>query len=144
MSADATFARGWEQTQRDDVIAAVPHVPLFAKLGRREVRRVARQAQLATLEAGDALDVSTGFFYVVLRGSADLCAEGLVRRLRPGDYFGETALLDVPSGPAIVVATDELQIMRLPKSAFMRLAERNASVAFAILRHVGNQIPHAA
>jgi CRP-like cAMP-binding protein len=133
----------WRRAADPDPTAAVAQVPLFAKLGRRQARELARGAELAAFVPGDVV-LSEGapadFFYVVLRGEADLREARGTRRLRPGDYFGETRLLDETSRSVTVVATDELRVLRLPGSLFLRLLRQSPSVAFAVLKHVGGSV----
>ena len=133
----------WRRSADPDSTAAVAQVPLFARLGRRQARKLARAAELAAFVPGDVV-LSDGapadFFYVVLRGNADLREARGARRLGPGDYFGETGLLDEASPSATVVATDELRVLRLPGSLFLRLLRESPSVAFAVLKHVGGGV----
>jgi CRP-like cAMP-binding protein len=139
----ATTRHDWERTAGFDFAAAVAEVPLFRTLGRRQVRRIARNAEIAGFVPGDVV-VSGGapadFFYVVLHGEAELREEGTARRLRHGDYFGETALLDGTHESAAVVATDVLHAMRVPGWVFLGLAQESPSMAFAILRHLGRRV----
>jgi CRP-like cAMP-binding protein len=133
----------WERPADADLAGRVTQVPLFAKLGRRQVRKLARDVEVAAFVPGDVVlgdSAAVEFFYVVLRGEAELREEGGARRLRPGEYFGETALLDGSGLSATVVATDELQVLRLPGSAFLRLLRRDPAIAFAVLKHVGDRV----
>ena len=130
----------WERAAGPESLA---HVPLFAKLRPRQVRKVAHDVELAGFLPGDVVlddGAAADFFYVVLQGEAQLRDEGEVRRIRPGEYFGETGLLDETNRSATVVATDELQLLRLPGSVFLRLLRRNPAVAYAMLKHVGYQV----
>jgi CRP-like cAMP-binding protein len=135
--------RDWYRTADTGVAAAVAGVPLFAKLARRQVREIARYAELAAFVPGDVVLQSGArgdFFFVVLEGEAELREEGRARRLRPGDYFGERALLEEANHSATVVATDELHVMRLPRRIFLRLVQHSPSIAFAILKQLGRQV----
>ena len=133
----------WERTAGFDFAAAVAQASLFRNLGRRDVRRISKNAEIACFVPGDVVvrrGASADFFYIVLRGQAELREEGRSRRLRHGDYFGETALLDGTTGSAAVVATDELHVMRVPGWVFLRLAEQSPSIAFAILKQLGHRV----
>ena len=133
----------WERATGPDSAAAVAQVSLFRKLGRRQARTIARNAEVAGFVPGDIVlhgGAPAEFFYVVLRGEAELREEGTIRRVRHGDYFGETALLDGTNGSAAVVATDELHVMRVPGWVFLRLAEQSPSIAFAILKQLGHRV----
>jgi CRP-like cAMP-binding protein len=141
---DGTLGRhDWNRTAGVDFAAALGKVPLFARLGRRQLRKIARYAEVAAFVPGDAVlrsADSAEFFYVVLRGEAEAREQGRTRRLRRGDYFGETALLDGTSHPATVIATDELYVLRLPGPVFLRLAQQSPTIAFAILTQLGREV----
>jgi CRP/FNR family transcriptional regulator, cyclic AMP receptor protein len=133
----------WERPADADLVGTVAQVPLFAKLSRRQIRKLARDAELAAFVPGDVVlrdGAAADFFYVVLRGEGELREEGGALRLRSGEYFGETALLDGRNQSATVVATDELQVLRLPGAGFLRLLRRNPAIAFALLKHVGDRV----
>jgi CRP-like cAMP-binding protein len=133
----------WARPADADLAGTVAQVPLFAKLGRRHVRKLARDVELAAFVPGDVVlrdSSAVEFLYVVLRGEAELREEEGARRLGPGEYFGETALLDGRNHSATVVASDELQVLRLPGSVFLRLLRRDPAIAFAVLKHVGNRV----
>ena len=55
-------------------------------------------------------------------------------KLRPGDFFGELALLDAAPRVASVEAETEVLTMRLGRTAFQRVLEREPKVATAMLR----------
>ena len=140
-------AAGITLTRHDWERAAGPEfltqVPLFAKLRPRRMRKVARDVELAAFLPGDVvLDDGAGadFFYVVLHGEAELRDEPEVRRIRPGEYFGERGLLDETNRSVTVVATNELRLLRLPGSVFLRLLRQNSDIAYAVLKHVGDQV----
>ena len=133
----------WHGSSDTDLAATLASVPLFAKLGRRRVRKTARNGELASFVPGDVVvrgDEPADFFYVVLRGEAELRDDGKTRRLRPGDYFGEASLLRASNRSLTVVATDDLHVLRLPGPVFLRLAQQSPSIAFAILRQLGRQV----
>ncbi|MDQ5820957.1 MAG: cyclic nucleotide-binding domain-containing protein, partial [Actinomycetota bacterium] len=72
-------------------------VPLFSDLDRRELDRIAGSMKERTIKAGETVIVEgeggVGFF-VIDSGHATVSVGGDERRkLGPGDYFGEVALL---------------------------------------------------
>lgn len=126
-----------------DAAAAVAHVPLFATLGRREVRKIARSAEVRGFAAGDVVlgdGDPADFFYVVLDGAAKLHQDEFTRRLRPGDYFGATALVDAAAQRETVAATDALDVLRVPAPVLQPLVERNPSITYAILAQLGRRM----
>ena len=110
----------WRATQRLDARVAVPEralqalraVDLFAPLPLATVETLAVQATPRTTSAGEEIvrvgDVGSRF-YVIAEGTFEAQAGPVTRRIGPGDYFGEIALLrDVPRTATVVAKTDGL------------------------------------
>jgi CRP-like cAMP-binding protein len=128
-------------TERDwaDVLAGLP---LFGGIGKRRLRRIAQAADFGEFARGDAV-VSTGepsdSFYLILSGEAKALGKPAARTLRPGDYFGEMGLLGGDRRSATVVATDELHVMRLPRTTFFELLGEER-VAVKIMSELGERV----
>jgi CRP-like cAMP-binding protein len=113
-------------------------VPMFQGLSPRHLRKVAEQATIkrfapsaSIVRTGDAGDA----FYVILDGVASVRRPGRrTIKLRPGDFFGELALLDAAPRVATVEAESEVLTIRLGRTAFQRVLEREPKVAVAMLR----------
>ncbi len=73
-------------------------VPIFSDLDRKELERVANSMKERVFNAGDTVTAEgqTGVgFFVIASGEAKVTVGGEDRRrLGPGDYFGEVALLN--------------------------------------------------
>ena len=87
-------------------------VDLFAPLPLATVETLALRAAPQVVVAGEQIlrvgDVGSRF-YVIADGTFEAQAGPIVRRLGPGDYFGEIALLrDVPRTAAVLAETDGL------------------------------------
>ena len=133
----------WARTTEADWAKVVARMPLFAKVSKRQLRRLTRHAEVAAFVPGDIVVLANApadFLYVVLDGAAEVRETARARRLGPGDYFGETALLNAAGGAATVVATDELSVMRLPGAVFVRVVQRSPRVAVAMLRELGDRV----
>ncbi len=97
--------------------------PLFVPLSLVVIEQLAhemaveRRAAGTTLVAqGDAGDA----YWLIADGSAEVVRDGrTLRRLGPGDGFGEIALLEDRPRTASVVATDAVELLRLPRAAFL-------------------------
>jgi CRP-like cAMP-binding protein len=61
------------------------------------------------------------------------------RTLRTGDYFGEMGLLGGDTRSATVVATNELHVMRLPRTTFFELLGEDR-VALRIMSELGARV----
>ena len=97
--------------------------PLFAPLAAPTIERLARSAEPFSVKAGEVV-VAQGEigdrYYLVVDGAADVSIDGShIRRLAPGQSFGEIALLrDIPR-TAAVTATADLQLLTVPRDAFL-------------------------
>jgi CRP-like cAMP-binding protein/tetratricopeptide (TPR) repeat protein len=107
----------------------IRRMPLFEEFSAGETSTVATKFRMEKFEAGRNV-VTQGepgeHFYVIQDGAADVLVrsdgeEEKVRTLRPGEYFGEIALLrDIPR-TATVRAADPLTVFSLSKSDFRDL-----------------------
>jgi CRP-like cAMP-binding protein len=135
--------RDWNRATEDDWADVLAGLPLFAGVGKRRLRKVARHARVAEFAPGDTV-VSTGApadsFYVILGGGAQALGKPAARELGVGDYFGEMALLDGAPRSATVVATDELHVMSVPRKAFLELFEEDPGVALTIAKELGARV----
>jgi CRP-like cAMP-binding protein len=133
-SWDEPSARSWAR-----VLATFP---LFSGISGRQLRKLARQATFAEFAPGDIVmscPESADWLHVILSGSAKVLAKPAARRLRTGDYFGELALLENGPRSAIVVATQDLHVMRLPRHSVLRLVRDHPAVALTMLRDLSTQ-----
>jgi len=66
--------------------------------------------------------------------------ELILATLRPGDHFGELALLDEKPRSANVITIENSVFIVLHKEDFFRLLESNPRVALSVIRYLCNQI----
>jgi CRP/FNR family transcriptional regulator, cyclic AMP receptor protein len=125
-----------------DVLA---RVPLFAGLDRRTLEGLARQLKDRTFPAGtDAVkEGSNGVgFFIVLDGTATVSIGGReIRRLGPGEWFGEIALLskDTPR-TATVSANTDLKCVGLTEWEFRPFLAEHPDVAWQIMGTMARRI----
>ena len=116
-------------------------VPLFADLGRRELKKLADRFHERTLRPGTT-PVQEGKmsgigFFVVVDGEADVTVGGTsVGTLRPGDHFGEIALISEGTRTATVTATTPLRVLEIPFYDFREFAFENPDVMWKLLQSV--------
>ena len=112
-------------------------VPLFADLSERHLRKVAKLVMPVRFDAGAAIvrEGSQGHtFFVILEGRATVVRRGArPGKLRPGEYFGEMALLDRRPRSATVMAETELVALRIAAGPFAKLLRREPSIAISLL-----------
>ena len=105
--------------------AALHKSPFFGKLPSERLSALALRLQPRNLTAGETVvklgDAGRDFFLVGAGTLEVIDANGAkIGELRPGDHFGEVALLrDVPRTATVRAAQDAL-VLALPKDAFVR------------------------
>ncbi len=122
---------------RHETAKALSHVPLFAGFSKRDLDRLAEETDVVSFGAGQTV-VEEGMLgetmFVVLSGEARV-AHGKRRlgTVRPGDFFGEVAVLDGSARSATVVAETPLEAIRLFRRTLLRLLEAEPQLALKIL-----------
>ena len=113
-------------------------VPIFSDLDRKELDRIAASMKPRTFNAGDTVTTEgqTGVgFFVIESGEATVTVGGDERRkLGPGDYFGEVALLNESARTATITADSDLRCYGLTSWEFRPLVETHGSIAWKLLQ----------
>jgi CRP/FNR family transcriptional regulator, cyclic AMP receptor protein len=113
-------------------------VPIFSDLDGKELDRIASSMKQRTFNAGDTVtsEGKTGVgFFVIEDGEATVTVGGDERRrLGPGDYFGEVALLNESARTATITADTELRCYGLTSWEFRPLVETHGSIAWKLLQ----------
>jgi CRP/FNR family transcriptional regulator, cyclic AMP receptor protein len=113
-------------------------VPIFEGLDGRELERIAGSMKQRTFRAGDTVTTEgqsgVGFF-VIEDGEARVTIHGDERRrLGPGDYFGEVALLTDRPRTATITAESDLRCYGMTSWDFRPLVETHGSIAWKLLQ----------
>jgi CRP-like cAMP-binding protein len=113
-------------------------VPLFADLEGRELEEIAGSMKQRIFAPGQEIAVEgergVGFF-VIEEGQARVTVHGdEVRRLGPGDYFGEVALIAQTPRTATVTAESDLKTYGMTFWDFRPLVEDTPSIAWKLLQ----------
>jgi CRP/FNR family cyclic AMP-dependent transcriptional regulator len=113
-------------------------VPIFSDLDGKELERIATSMKQRTFSAGDTVtsEGQTGVgFFVIEEGQAVVTVGGEERRkLGPGDYFGEVALLNESARTATITAETDLRCYGLTSWEFRPLVETHGSIAWKLLQ----------
>ena len=113
-------------------------VPIFSDLDGKELERIASSMKQRIFNAGDTVTAEgkTGVgFFVIEDGEATVTVGGEERRrLGPGDYFGEVALLNESTRTATITADTELRCYGLTSWEFRPLVETHGSIAWKLLQ----------
>jgi CRP/FNR family transcriptional regulator, cyclic AMP receptor protein len=125
-------------------VESLQRVPIFADLDKRELEQIARSFKERRFSAGDTLTREgkggAGFF-LIDQGEASVTVEGQQRgTLKPGDYFGEIALIDEGARSATITANSDLVCYGLTFWEFRPLVQENASIGWKLLQATAKKL----
>jgi CRP/FNR family cyclic AMP-dependent transcriptional regulator len=121
----------------EDLTARLAGVPLFEGLSKKELGEVLRCAGEVT-HAADHVIVREGGagagFHLLLEGEAVVTQKGReLRRLGPGDYFGEIALIDGAGRSATVTTATPVRTLSVTAWNFKPLLEEHPLITHKLL-----------
>ncbi len=121
-------------------IEALERVPLFSGLNKRELQTIARLFKKRHFSKGETVikEGSGGAaFFVIESGEATVFIGGKEHTtLRPGEYFGEIALIDEGTRMATITAATELFCYGLTYWDFRPVVEKNGVIAWKLLQRM--------
>ena len=119
-------------------VESLQRVPLFADLNKREVGQIARTFKERRFSAGETVakeGLGGAAFFLIESGEATVSVGGKERAsLKPGDYFGEIALIDEGARTATITATSELVCYGLTLWEFRPLVQENGAIGWKLLQ----------
>ena len=123
---------------------ALAQVPFFASLSKKQLGRLAEEADVVSFQPGQPI-VEEGMLgetmFVILSGEGQVLKGGRkLGTVRPGDVFGEIAVLDGSPRSATVVAQTPLTAVRLFRRTLLRLMEAEPQIALKILDGIVRRI----
>lgn len=122
----------------EGAVDLLKRVPIFSDLDGKELERIASSMKERTFRAGDTVtsEGQSGIgFFVIDSGQAKVTVGGDERRrLGPGDYFGEVALLNESARTATITAESDLKCYGLTSWEFRPLVETHGSIAWKLLQ----------
>jgi CRP-like cAMP-binding protein len=124
---------------------ALGRTPLFGSLPQQELVKLAKVTEDLEVGAGKVLaregDIGQEFF-VIVDGEVDVTKDGQqVRRLGPGDFFGEVALIwDSARRTATVTALTPLRFFVLTRQAFRGLVGRSPEIERCVLEALEERV----
>ena len=112
------------------------HVPLLSALSDDALSMLAQRFEVKYFDPGAAMvrEGRHGYsFYVIRDGHAAVAHDGEeVRRLGPGDFFGEIAIMGEGKRTATVTAADRVTVWELFGASFRELEAERPEVATAL------------
>ena len=119
-------------------------IPLFAGLDDKHLKSIATSMHERTFKAGDSPTVEgkSGIgFFVIESGEATVDVGGNeVRKLGPGDHFGEIALIGKAPRSATITANTDLACWGLTAWEFKPLVEANPAIAWYLLETLAERL----
>jgi CRP-like cAMP-binding protein len=129
----------------DSKADALAKAPLFRNLSRNDLVALARVTEDLEVEEGKVLaregDIGHEFF-VLVDGEVDVVKGGeSVRRLGPGDFFGEIALIwESPRRTATVTAAAPVRLFVLTRPAFRGLIDHHPDIEEKVLEALEERV----
>src|SRR5262245_43729029 len=121
-------------------VEALQRVPLFADLSKHEIQQVARLFKERHFARGDTVvkEGSGGAaFFVIESGEAAVFVGGKqVGTLKPGNYFGEIALIDEGTRMATITASSDMLCYGVTFWDFRPLVEANGVIGWKLLQGI--------
>jgi CRP-like cAMP-binding protein len=119
-------------------ISALEAMPLFAGVTKHDLQNILKIGELRSFEPGQSI-VERGdlgdSMYIVLRGVAQVDVGGRFHELKPGEFFGEMALVAGKKRTATVKAGDErMDAFRIGSEEFQGFLLHQPRVAIAMLK----------
>ena len=119
-------------------ISALEAMPLFAGVTKHDLQNILKIGELRAFEPGQSI-VERGeigdSMYIVLRGVAQVDVGGRFHELKPGEFFGEMALVAGKKRTATVKAGDErVDALRIGSEEFQGFLLHQPRVAIAMLK----------
>lgn len=128
-------------------VTLLRQVPLFADLSRREAEQIARLFKPRRFGEGETVvkEGSGGAaFFVIESGEATVSIGGKERAtLKPGDYFGEIALIDEGARMATITALSDLDCYGLTYWEFRPLVQENGVIGWKLLQSLAKKLRDA-
>ena len=113
------------------------YVPLFRGLTKRQLKHLASLCDVAEYMAGAAI-VKEGTpgdaFYVVLKGQAKITAnKRFIRRIVPGDHFGEIAAIDGGDRSATDTSETPMTLAVMTRVSLLKALREDPDLAYHLM-----------
>ena len=119
-------------------------IQIFSSLDEASIERLAGEFRERSFEPGQEIaheGEGGQNFFVVEEGEADVTVHGeKVGTLKPGDSFGEIALVDKSARTATVTATTPMRAYGLPVWSFRPFAQEHPDVSWALLELLAERL----
>lgn len=118
-------------------------MPLFSGLSDQELETLLERAEERSYRPGQDLVTqgdASGPFFLLYEGRCQVTVDGHPRRkVGPGQYFGDMALIDGEPRSATVRAETEVRGLAIHAEAFFAILESNFGVARKIMANLSRR-----
>ena len=132
---------------QDEKMARLQTVPILSECTGRQLREVARIAEVVELEAGTVLtrvDEPGEDFFFIVDGSARVdVPDGKHAQLSPGEFFGEMSLLDGGPRTATVTAATAVRLLVIKRRHFTTLLREVPALGLKICATLARRLREA-
>jgi CRP-like cAMP-binding protein len=133
---------------KDPRVDRLRAVPLFSGCNDKHLEFIATRVEDIDVPSGKVLTEqgkSGGEFFIVVAGEAEVKRDGaVVDSIKPGDFFGEIALLDNGPRTATVTSTTPMRLLVLSPRQFQDVLHHEAEIAVTLLHTVTRRLRAAA
>lgn len=128
----------------EDRMAALARTPIFGDLPKSHLKALAKESGHQRFPAGKVL-VTEGqvgsVFYAIVEGTARVTRGGrTVKRLGPGDFFGEMSILTRSPRSASVTTDTSLECVTLPASGLRSVLLAEPAICFKMLTAMAERL----
>jgi phosphoserine phosphatase RsbU/P len=129
---------------KEKIILKLSKIPIFSDIEPEHLDEIAAKLRVVTVSAGETVFAEAGpgdSMNVIVRGLVSIHKGGRVlKRLGPGEIFGEMALVDSSPRVAGASAIEETTLLRLDKEAFFALLRERFELAIGMLRALSRRL----
>lgn len=128
---------------------SLEHSALFRQLGPEETAKLRAVARERTFSPGQEIfkegDAGDGL-YVLREGRVEICGgmgqngRQVFSEVKPGDVFGEMAVIEDQPRSASAVARDACSVYFIPRGDMLRLIQGSPVLAQALLREISHRL----
>jgi CRP-like cAMP-binding protein len=119
-------------------------VPIFAGCGKRDLQFLASRVDEVSIKPGQTLIAQgqpTESFFILSTGHVRVSRNGKeVKRLGPGEFFGEIGMLDQGPATATVVAEEPVEAMVLSHAQFRDAIKGNEPLAMQVIAAMAQRL----
>jgi CRP/FNR family cyclic AMP-dependent transcriptional regulator len=122
-------------------------IGLFEGLSEGDLKKLNKQMREVRHQKGAEIIVhgkdGVGFL-VIIEGEAEVTTgDGRHRKLGPGDYFGEMALLDQQGRSADITAQTDLVLVAVPEWGFKQFLGDHPEITYRLLQTLSRRLREA-